>query len=191
MNWRLVKKTTKTPFFHYVSYVVIGVPLLAELFNAVHPYFPHTRFPHLLLFGFAAGVMFVFSEVIYHFACPEIIERYETEKQYVDTHEKEYAAALAHQRLEVVLTHLEPSEEDIRANLQAIKRRNDVTELNKNLDVLYPIAVVRYLRKNYRSQAHSMRAAAWIAFSLFVIGFVLALFVMYGRIEAVWEASKG
>ena len=68
MNWRFVRLVTKIPFFHYASYVVIGVPLLAELFNQVHPYFPHTRFPHLLIFGFAAGVMFVFSEVVYHLA---------------------------------------------------------------------------------------------------------------------------
>jgi len=128
MNWRFVRLVTKIPFFHYASYVVIGVPLLAELFNQVHPYFPHTRFPHLLIFGFAAGVMFVFSEVVYHLACPEIVKRYETETEYVEKHRKEYEDGQRHQRINVVLPNLEPSEDDFREELRLLVSTNDTVQ---------------------------------------------------------------
>jgi hypothetical protein len=190
MNWRFVRLVTKIPFFHYASYVVIGVPLLAELFNQVHPYFPHTRFPHLLIFGFAAGVMFVFSEVVYHLACPEIVKRYETETEYVEKHRKEYEDGQRHQRINVVLPNLEPSEDDFREELRLLVSTNDTVQLNNRLDVLYPIAVGRFLWNEYRRQAASRIVAAWVVFVLYAAGIVLALFVIYGRLEAVWEAAK-
>jgi hypothetical protein len=191
MNWRFVRLVTRTPFFHYASYVVIGVPLLAELFNLMHPYFPYTRFPHLLIVGFAAGMMFVFSEVAYHLACPEIVKRYETETEYVEKHRKEYEDGQHHQRINVVLPNLEPSEDDIREELRLLVARNDSSQLNNRLDVLYPIAVGRFLRNEYRRQTASRVVVAWVAFVLYAVGIVFALFVMYGRLEAVWEAAKG
>jgi hypothetical protein len=191
MNWRFVRRVTKTPFFHYASYVVIGVPVLAELFNLVHPYFPQTRFPYLLILGFGAGVFFVFSEVVYHFACPDIVQRYETETEYVEKHRKEYEDGQRHQRLNVVLPNLEPSEDDIREELRSLVSGHNTDQLNDRLDVLYPIAVGRFLRNEYRRQATARLAAAWVAFVLYSAGIILALFVMYGRLEAVWEAAKG
>jgi hypothetical protein len=191
MNWRLVRQVTKTPFFHYASYVVIGVPLLAELFNLVHPYYPRARFPHLLILGFVAGVMFVFSEIAFHFACPEIVQRYETETEYVKNHREEYEEAQRHQRINVVLPNLEPSENDIREELRVLVNNKNSVELNKRLDILYPIAVGRFLWNEYRRQAASRVFAAWVAFLLYVTGIIFAFFVMYGRLEAVWEAAKG
>jgi hypothetical protein len=191
MNWRFVRQVTRTPFFHYASYAVVGIPFLAELFNTVHPYFPQARFPHLLIIGFAASMLFIFSLVIYHFACPEIIQRYETESKYVEKHRKEYEDAQRHQRINVVLTNLDPSEEDVRDELRLLLRGNDTTKLNSRLDILYPMAVGRFLRNEYRRQAKNRMLTAWIAFMLYGCGVALALFVMYGRLEAVWEAAKG
>jgi len=62
--------------------------------------------------------------------------------------------------------------------------------VNNRLDVLYPIAVGRFLRNEYRRQAASRIVAAWVVFVLYAAGIVLALFVIYGRLEAVWEAAK-
>ena len=191
MNWRFVRRITKTPFFHYASYVVIGVPLLAELFNVIHPYFPHTRFPHLLIIGFAAGIFFVFSEVIYHLACPEAVQRFETETAYVEKHKREYEDSQRHHRLSVVLPNLEVSETDIRDELRLLVSRNDTVQLNNRLDILYPMAVARFLRNDYRRQATDRLVAAWVAFGLWAVGIIFALVVIYGRLEAVWQAAKG
>lgn len=191
MNWRLVKKITKTPFFRYASYVVIGVPLLAEVFNALHPFYPAARFPHLLIFGFIAGVMFVFSEVLCHLFCPEKVRRYETESDYVTAHQKEYESAQFHQRLHVVLPQLEESEEDDRDDLKRLVSTGDTPNLNRKLDVLYPIAVARFLRKDYQRNTKHNIALAWVAFVLYATGILFAGFVMYGRLAAVWQAGRG
>lgn len=190
MNWGLVRKTTRTPFFHYAPYVVIGVPLLAELFVLLRPYITSLRFPHLLALGFGAGVLFIFSEVIYHFFCPEIVQHYETEKAYVEAHAAEYEASQNHQRINVVLPNLEPSEDDVRDRLKQLLTQRRQTELDKELDVLYPIAVRRFLRNEYRRKAYSRTGMAWLAFSLYMFGVALASYVMYGRVMAVVEALE-
>ena len=188
VTWALVSKMMRTPFFHYSPYVVIGVPFIALFYDKfIRPIF-HSQFPSLLVIGFTAAMLFVFAEVVFYFGCPEIVRNYRTENEYEKEEKSSYLESQQHQRLNVVLTNLERSEADIRSRLETLKRSDDQAALNGELDVLYPMVVGRYLRKQYNCESKQDGFAAWTAAILYVIGFALALWVMGGRVVEVYEA---
>src|SRR5207245_1562843 len=115
MDWRAVKRLQETPFFHYSPIVVIGVPLLAQLYLSVHPHIPHLAFPRVLVVGFTAGVLFIFSYILYHHYCPEAVKDFADERAFANANQKIFETAEQHQKLQIVLANLEASEEDIRS----------------------------------------------------------------------------
>jgi hypothetical protein len=190
MNWRTIKRLKATPFFHYAPFVVIGVPILAELLLWFRRLDPDLSLPRILVVGFTASVLFVFSNVVYHHFCPSSVKEYQDEKAFAAGNQESYERSQKHRRLEVVLANLEESEEDIRTQLEMLKRSGLEKELNDKLDELYSMAMQRYLVQAYGRDVNASPIAIWVAALLYVGGAILALWIMFERVVAVYHATQ-
>jgi hypothetical protein len=189
VNWRTVKRLTTTPFFHYIAFVVVGVPILAEIILLLRGYYPLLALPKILGVGFAASVLFLFSSTLYHHFCPSSVKEFQDEKAFAADNRSEYELSQRHRRLEVVLANLEDTEEEIRNQLQLLKQHKTERELSAKLDDLYAMAIQRYLVQTYLRDMRASPLAIWLAALLYGGGAALALWIMFERVVAVYNAS--
>src|ERR1700680_1758809 len=170
MDWRFVKQLQRMPFFHYASYVVIGVPILSEAFLFFRSQGARLELPRVLALGFTASVLYVFSAVVYHNRCPRSVRDFADEQAFATEQLSSYELSQRQRKLHIVLANLEDSEDDIRSNLLVLVRNDQPEEMDGKLNELYPMALQRYLMKQYQRDMLEHRKSMWFAALLHFAG---------------------
>ena len=193
LGWPRLKKLLNSPFFHYSAIVLIGVPLVAQLYLSAEEHFGKLpfAFPRILIIGFCGTALLFIAKEIFHHACPDEIKNFEDPVDYKDRY---YATALqAHpdRRLEIVLANLDRTvENDIFLELTELKRTGNTPELEKRLERLYPARVQSYLINQYLLSSQTKPFVRWTCFLFWVSGAMLLLYIMWNRLDEVWKVAK-
>ena len=181
-----------SPFFHYSSFVLIGVPLLAQSYISAEEYFGKLpfRFPRIFIVGFCGTALLIAAREIFHFCCPDEVRDFGNAIDYKDRY---YATALqAHpdRRLEIVLANLDKTvESDAFLELTELAREGRTTELDARLNSLYPARVQSHLLDRYLRLSQTKPFFRWICFLFWIAGAILLLYVMWNRLDEVWKVG--
>jgi hypothetical protein len=164
-TWSVVRNFGTVSYFTVSYAVLIGVPLLLKLYLLVAPPLNWLRvlapFPENLRWMYGASLLYLTSLVIYKILCPDEIEKFHTETDYVEAKFKETADVYPEHRVNIVLAQLRPgaAETQIRQRMEDLSRQIDraagrekeriTEELNSIADKHHPSMVRRALATEY------------------------------------------
>lgn len=173
MKWTTIRNFGRVKYFNLSYVVLFGVPILADLYQQLETRGATFNFPPNLKLLYAASLCFGVAIVVYQYFCPDIIKRYEAVEQYAESLRPLYERSNPDRKTEIILAHLEPTQQDLRMELAALQEpKNDaerrrVVELH---ELVYSSCVQRYLVKEWRNAIASRQLARWTSALLYCTG---------------------
>lgn len=196
VGWSVVRIFGKVSYFNISYGVLFGVPILFELYANAVPVMRYLGapgpFPVTLRWIYAASILFAIAIFFYQVFAPKEIKRFEYVDEYVKANLDIFQTAHTHQRLSIVLPHLDQSADGdaigkINEFLTKIEQAdgNDKLALERQLDeylaTLHKDAVNRYLIKNYELLNVSYPVARWVSFLAYIAGIAIVLILLILR----------
>lgn len=157
MKWSNIRALGKVKYFNVCYVVLLGVPLLAEIYIYVHERGAYPSFPTPLKLLYVASICYAIGIALYQYCCPVIIKMYERDIDYLQAEKEVHMNARPDRKLEIVLANLLDVQQDTRAELEELKKLSNLSEaqktkLNSIIEIHYPSCVQRYLLADYDRQ---------------------------------------
>src|SRR2546430_370708 len=106
MKWSAIRALGKVKYFNVCYVVLIGVPLLAEIYINVHKLHSYPPFPQPLKLLYLSSLCYAIGIALYQYFCPSIIKMYERDTDYLDSEFDIHLKARPDRRTEIVLANL-------------------------------------------------------------------------------------
>jgi hypothetical protein len=193
-KWSTVRGFGNVTYFNLSYVVLLGVPILHELYERSVPFMKWFGapgpFPSTLKWLYAASFSYAIAIGLYQWFCPAEIKRFgKNEDEYLKTQHEIYLRALPNHRLNVILAHLDPIlDNEVHKELCGLLEARDKAsgeersryqcQLDEVVKRLHPDAVQRYLLKAYEQSDTSRPLARWTSFVLYLLGTVIVLWLL-------------
>src|SRR6266436_5838350 len=105
MRWSTIKALGRIKYFNVCYVVLLGVPLLAEIYVAIHNLGKYPTFPLSLKLLYTASICYAIGIAIYQYACPSIIKTYDRDVDYFEAEKEVHLNARPDRQLQIVLTN--------------------------------------------------------------------------------------
>jgi hypothetical protein len=201
MNWTAIRTLGNLKYFGMSYGVLIGVPLLADLFaiaaeiNAI-PGRP-LSLPPTLKWLYFASLAFAAGFTIYQLFCPQEQKRFATPDEYLENAFERYERAHPQHRVNIVLARLDPNVdagliERIKQLTKEIgkseigDREQKQTELDDYVDSLHSDAVQKYLLLEFEELDKSRPIPRWLVTISFAVGGFVLLILFLTRSYSVF-----
>jgi len=205
MDWIKIRSFGKVKYFNLSYVVLIGMPLLAEVYDYVHQLLAKMSIAIPLLDGFPltfkllylSSLLYAIGMALYQFFCPPLIKNFESDLAYVRASQEIYERSHPDKKFHIVLANLTDSQADVRQKLIAEKANHDKvlgdstsTTKDKNdaleklygmLNGLYPSCVQRFLVCEFLAEKNKYPAAIYISGCCFLGGTGLMLFLLFRK----------
>jgi hypothetical protein len=189
MTWMTIRNFGRVKYFNLSYFVVIGVPILAEVYGWVYSTnvsVATLAFPLNLKLLYSASLLYAVAITIYQYFCPGIIKRFEDEQLYVSSSQEIYERAHPSRKLPIVLANLVESQNDLRTQIGDLQTQLETSpstskqqELHALVETEYPSAVQRYLLKSF-DEANQRYPSAIYASGLLYLGGTLIMLYLIG-----------
>jgi hypothetical protein len=191
--WLYVRKFGKLSFFNWSPIILVGVPVLAELYLELGKHIDGLKFPWVLKVGFFASVFYVLGFALYQFFCPESIKDYKTADAYAFAKLPVYRNFNPDQQINVILAQFDETQAGTRDELTrliASRSRQDKEHLSEMISALYPSSAQKFLIREFGRDAKKRPVAAWTSLTLYCLGTIIALGLVVWRISVIYEVFK-
>ena len=195
--WSTVRGVGNIKYFNISYGVILGVPILHELYAKAVPFMKWFGapgpFPETLRWLYAASVCYALAIGVYQVFGPSEIKRFgKNDDEYLRTQYETYMRALPNHQLNVILAHLDANLDrathdricellEMRKSEQEKERLMAQSQLDELVLALRPDAVQRYLLKDYEAKDRSRAIARWASFLLYIAGTVIVLILLIAR----------
>ena len=192
--WTTVKNFGKVKYFNISYFVLLIVPILAELYqrasSASCTFAKTIAFPATLRWLYAASLFYALAIAIYQYFCPSIIKTYEDVQQYIEKNHEMFLRSHPQHRLSIVQTHLDSDvDSELESTIQDLIEKRDSTvgeertkieqEINTIIQKVHPDAIQRFLTKDWAIKNVQSAFALWASFALYVLGtFILVVLLI-------------
>lgn len=185
MTWLTVKAFGRIKYFNLSYVVMVGVPILAELYATIYSHITSSRvfleFPLTWKLVYAASLCYAVAILIYQYFCPTIIKQFDDVEAYVTAYQPLYERAHPDRKYEIVLANLLPVQQESRQTLGDLHERlstaqsDELSQIEDRyrdlLGTLYPACVQRFLVNGFENAKKDERPSAMFAAgALYIVG---------------------
>jgi hypothetical protein len=193
MKWSIIRALGKVKYFNASYVVLLGVPLLAEVYAAIHKRIEYPDFPPSLKLLYLASICYAIGIALYQYFCPAIIKMYSRDTDYFLAEKEVHLNARPDRKLEIVLANLLPQQKDTRSRLEELMGlKNPTTKEQSELDLIletqYPSSVQRFLLADYRRNNTKFRPLIFVCGLFYVVGTGIMLWLLVQKSMKVLEA---
>jgi hypothetical protein len=198
MSWVTIRGLSRARALNASVAVLIAVPVLAHAVGVAKGIFPALEFPLTLKLLFGSSLLFVLARVAYHAGCPAHIKRYEAVTDYIAHMREPLEKSDPEHKAEVILANIDETNDSLKRELAQLRAKAltrpralseaEQTRLTAIIETHFSAAVQNYLVKTWERDAKSRPAARALAFSLYVLGILLAAPAFIERLVTVLTA---
>jgi hypothetical protein len=200
MDWVTVRSFGRIKYFHLSYAVIIGMPLLAQVYEVLLrtllklPYDIYGTFPLTFKLLYVSSLFYAIGIALYEYYCPTIIKNYENELTYADMAHHFYERLYADRKYEIVLDQLKAEHAELKNNLillrqkldnllgdptaGAVERKDVQNNFNSVLDMVYPSCLYAFLIKEFAIARHRYPVAIHASAFFFGAGTIVLLFLV-------------
>ena len=200
IDWTTVRYFGRVKYFHLAFVVIIGMPLLAQLYEVVLrtllkiPFDITLTFPFTFKLLYLASLCYAIAIALYQYFCPTIIKNFETELTYVDAAQHIHEHSYPDRKYQIALGHLKESQEGIKNNLIVLRQeldnlfrdpaakaqdRKEIQDnLNSLVDSVYPSCLRTFLIKEFDRARLKYPLALYSSGFFYSAGTLLLIFLL-------------
>lgn len=183
MTWLTVKAFGRIKYFNLSYIVLVGVPVVAELYATIYSHITSLRvlleFPLTWKLFYAASLCYAVAILIYQYFCPTIIKQFDDVEAYVTAYQPLYERAYPDRKYEIVLANLSAVQQESRQTLVGLHDRlssakpDELSQYEEKyrdlLGALYPACVQRFLVNGFENAKNERPCAMFTAGALYII----------------------
>jgi hypothetical protein len=195
MKWSTIRALGKVKYFNVCYVVLLGVPLLAEIYIAIHKLGNYPEFPNPLKWLYLASICYAIGIALYQYFCPTIIKMYERDIDYLNAEKEVHLNARPDRKLEVILANLvdgQKSKQDRLVELVRLQKASPNTAQQNELDALiaelHPSCVQQFLFSEYKRQNEKWPLLSWICGLFYLAGTGIMLWLLVHKSIKVFKA---
>jgi hypothetical protein len=210
MDWVTVRSFGRIIYFHLSYAVIIGLPLLAQIYEVLLrtllklPYDVYGTFPFTFKLLYFSSLSYAIGIPLYEYYCPGIIKTFENELTYADAAHRFYERSYADRKYEIVLDQLKAEHTELKNNLivlrqqldkllgdptsSAIERKDLQNNFNSLLDMVYPSCLHTVLIKEYTIARRKYPLAIYASAFFFAAGTMLLVFLVIRKMFLLFLA---
>lgn len=186
MNWQTVKHFGKVKYFNISYVVILLLPIAKEIFDLLNLRLGRDEYliPYTLKLLYAASLFYALGVALFQFFCPHIIKAYEKVQDYVRDNMDIYLAAYPDLKLQIIRTNLSELQKESREKIEELVKKEDYSskvELNKQMDLLLPSCVQRYLTKDFDAALTKYQILMWLSLIFYIIGTLIVIFLLFRK----------
>lgn len=200
IDWLTVKNFGKVRHFNISYLVMIGIPILATVYEAVASSIPSIAFsmdfPLKLKFIYSASISYAIAIAIYQYFCDPIVKRYNGSEDYIGDVQDAYERAFPDKKYEIIIANLVESQTQLKSELITFEEEKKAGRIDSKqierykslVQMLYPSCVQRYLASRYdHAVLGKSRKALIFSFLFYIVGSFLILIVLIWQTIVVFR----
>lgn len=199
----MVKNFGRVKYFNISYIIMIGVPLLATIYQSLQNSWIKQHvdfdFPSGFKWMYTASISYATGIALYQFFCPKEIKRFDTSDEYVNVYQDLYERAYPDKKYNIVQSNIADSQEDTmnkihhlnnvlkNVSLGVEERKIVQMEYDDLLNMIYPGCVQRFLFKDFEIKSKKNKAALWLSAAFYFGGTAILLKLIFCRAVLVFE----
>lgn len=197
MNWLTVKNFGRVKYFNLSYVIMIGVPVLATIYQSVDSTwvkeYVNFTFPPAFKWMYGASILYAIGIAIYQIFCPSEVKRFDNSDEYVNVYQHIYERAYPDKKYNIILSQLTESQNDTRIKIQqmhqvlqtpsidVIERKKIESEYDFLLGLVYPGCVQNFLIDRFEKQVKSKSVAFYISAVFYFGGTAILAYLIFMR----------
>ena len=191
INWTLIKTFGRIKYFNISYLVLFLVPFLVDFYVIIiDKKIGVSEFPFRLQILYSASLAYALGIAFYQFFCPQIIKKFNSDFDYVNSYLEIDKELFPDKKLEIVISNLTDAQAEIKDEIIRLQEEIDRNQLNKEklkelepelnekISLVYNGCVTRFLLNEYSDSKKKNSIAIYISGLFYIIGTIALLILL-------------